>query len=91
MTQIPNTVTAGTFSDTSTNADGQPVPDTYQFSSDIDASIGVVNPDGSATFTGTPGTFTVTATDPLGLQGSDQFEIVDLKPAAVGAPTFAAA
>lgn len=91
MTTIPKTVTAGQFADTSTNAEGVAVPDTYTFTSTIDPSVGVVNADGSATFTGTLGTFDVTATDPAGLAGTETFEIVDLIPVAVGTPTFAAA
>ena len=91
MSTIPNTVRAGTFADTSTNAEGAIVPDTYAFTSTIDPSVGVVNSDGSATFTGTPGSFTVTATDPAGLAGTETFEIVDLVPVAVGTPTFTAA
>lgn len=90
--QIAFGTTAGTFTDTSTNAEGQPVPDTYTFTSDIDASVGTVNADGTATFTTAAGTFTVTATDPAGLSGSETFEYLpDLTPTAVGAPTFTAA
>ena len=88
MTTIPLPVSGGTFSDTSTNAEGVEVPDTYTFTSTIDPSVGVVNSDGSATFTGVLGTFDVTATDPAGLAGTETFELVDLVPVAVGAPTF---
>ena len=92
MTPITFGTLAGTFSDTSTNAEGQPVPDTYTFSSTIDPALGVVNADGSATFVaGASGTFDVTATDPSGLSGTETFEIADLVPVAVGVPTFAAA
>ncbi len=92
MATIPFGTTAGTFTDTSTNAEGQPVPDTYTFTSDIDPALGTVNADGTATFVaGAQGTFTVTATDPAGLSGSDTFEIADLVPTAVGTPTFTAA
>ena len=90
--QIPFGTAAGTFTDTSTNAEGLPVPDTYTFTSDIDASVGTVGADGAATFTATAGTFTVTATDAAGLSGTETFEyLADLVPAAVGAPTFTAA
>jgi hypothetical protein len=87
-TNIPVTTTGGTFTDTSTNAEGLPVPDTYTFTSTIDPSVGTVSPDGTATFTGTPGAFDVTATDPLGLSGTASFEVADLVPAAVGEPVF---
>ena len=83
--------TAGTFADTSTNAEGADVPDTYVFTSTIDAAVGVVNADGTATFTGTAGTFDVTATDPAGLSGTETFDIADLAVVAVGTPTFTAA
>jgi hypothetical protein len=83
--------TAGTFADTSTNAEGAVVPDTYEFKSTIDAAVGVVDADGSATFVaGASGTFDVTATDPAGLSGTETFEIADLVPVAVGTPTFVA-
>lgn len=88
MISIPLTVTAGTFSDTSTNAEGQPVPDTYAWTSDADPSVATVNPDGTATFTGTAGTFRVTATDPSGAAGSDDVQYGDFVPVAVGTPTF---
>ena len=88
MTNIAFGTTAGTFADTSTNAEGQPVPDTYTFTSTIDPSVGVVNADGTATFTGAAGTFDVTATDPAGLSGTETFEIADLAVVAVGTPTF---
>lgn len=91
MTAIPNTVLGGGFADTSTNAEGATVPDTYTFTSTIDPSVGVVNTDGTATFTGTPGSFDVTATDPAGLAGTETFQIADLVPVAVGTPTFTAA
>ena len=90
--QIAFGTTAGTFTDTSTNASGAAVPDTYTFTSDIDPALGTVNSDGTATFTQTAGTFDVTATDPTGLSGTETFEyLADLAPAAVGAPTFTAA
>ena len=89
MADIAFGTTAGTFSDTSTNAEGAVVPDTYTFTSDIDASIGAVGTDGAATFTGAPGTFTVTATDPAGLSGSASFTVLaDLAVVAVGEPVF---
>ena len=92
MTSIPFGTTAGTFSDTSTNAEGVAVPDTYVFSSTIDPALGVVNPDGTATFVaGASGTFDVTATDPAGLSGTETFQIADLAVVAVGTPTFTAA
>jgi hypothetical protein len=91
VTSIPLSVTAGTFADTSTNAEGLAAPDTYTFTSTIDPSVGTINADGTATFTSTPGTFDVTATDPAGLSGTDTFERADLVPAAVGVPTFTAA
>lgn len=90
--QIAFGTTAGTFTDTSTNAEGVPVPDTYTFTSTIDPSVGTVNADGTATFTTVAGAFDVTATDPAGLSGTETFEyLADLVPAAVGAPTFTAA
>ena len=80
---------AGTFADTSTNAEGVDVPDTYVFTSTIDASVGVVNEDGTATFTGVAGTFDVTATDPTSLSGTETFEYqADLTVVTVGTPTF---
>ena len=89
MTQIPFGTTAGTFADTSTNAEGKEVPDSYVFTSTIDASVGVVNADGTATFVaGASGTFDVSATDPAGLAGVETFEIADLAVVAVGTPTF---
>ena len=89
MTPIPFGTLAGTFADTSTNAEGAPVPDTYVFTSTIDPSVGVVNADGTATFTQAPGTFDVTATDPAGLAGTETFEYqADLAVVAVGVPTF---
>ncbi len=88
MISIQKTVTAGTFADTSTNAEGNPVPDTYAWTSTADPSVATVNADGTATFTGVLGTFTVTATDPAGLAGSDSVEVVDTVPVAVGVPTF---
>lgn len=91
MTSIKFGTLAGTFSDTSTNAEGVVIPDTYTFTSTIDASVGAVQTDGSVTFTGVAGTFDVTATDPAGLAGTDTFEIADLTPVAVGVPTFTAA
>ena len=92
MTSITFGTLAGTFSDTSTNAEGVVIPDTYTFTSTIDAAVGVVNADGTATFvTGASGTFDVTATDSAGLAGTDTFEIADLTPTAVGVPTFTAA
>ena len=92
MADIAFGTTAGAFSDTSTNAEGVVVPDTYTFTSTIDPSVGTVNPDGTATFTRAAGTFDVTATDPAGLSGTETFEyLADLVPAAVGAPTFTAA
>ena len=91
-TQITFGTTAGTFADTSTNAEGVVVPDTYTFTSTIDASVGVVNADGTATFVaGASGTFDVTATDPAGLSGTETFQIADITPVAVGTPTFTAA
>lgn len=91
-TSIAFGVTAGTFSDTSTNAEGVAVPDSYTFTSTIDASVGAVNADGTATFTTTAGTFDVTATDPAGLSGTETFEYqADLTVTAVGTPTFTAA
>ncbi len=91
-TSIPFGTTAGTFTDTSTNAEGVEVPDTYAFTSTIDPSVGTVNSDGTATFTTAAGTFDVTATDPSGLSGTETFEyLADLVPAAVGTPTFTAA
>jgi hypothetical protein len=90
--QIAFGTTAGTFTDTSTNAEGAQVPDTYTFTSTIDPSIGTVNSDGTATFTTVAGTFDVTATDPAGLSGTETFEyLADLVPVAVGTPTFTAA
>ena len=84
--------TAGTFTDTSTNAEGLPVPDTYTFTATIDPSVGTIAEDGTATFTTVAGTFDVTATDPAGLAGTESFEyLADLVPVAVGAPTFTAA
>ena len=92
MTPIKFGTLAGQFADTSTNAEGAAVPDTYAFTSTIDPSVGVVNADGSATFVaGASGTFDVTATDPAGLAGTETFEIADVVPVAVGTPTFAAA
>jgi hypothetical protein len=92
VTSIPFGTLAGTFADTSTNAEGAPVPDTYVFTSTIDASVGVVNADGTATFVaGASGTFDVTATDPAGLSGTETFEIADVSVVAVGTPTFTAA
>jgi hypothetical protein len=92
MTPIKFGTLAGAFADTSTNAEGAVVPDTYAFTSTIDPSVGAVNTDGSATFVaGASGTFDVTATDPAGLSGAETFEIADLAPAAVGTPTFAPA
>ena len=91
MITIQKTVAAGAFADTSTNAEGNPVPDTYAWTSTIDPSVGVVNADGTATFTGTVGTFAVTATDPAGLSGTEDVEVVDGVPVAVGVPTFTAA
>jgi hypothetical protein len=88
MITIQKTVTAGTFADTSTNAEGNPVPDTYTWTSTADPSVATVNADGTATFTGTAGTFAVTATDPAGLSGSEDVEVVDSVPTAVGVPTF---
>lgn len=88
MISIPLTVTAGTFADTSTNAEGNPVPDTYTWTSTADPSVATVNADGSATFTGTAGTFAVTATDPAGLSGSSDVQYGDFVPTAVGVPTF---
>ena len=83
---------AGTFADTSTNAEGVVVPDTYTFTSTIDAAVGVVNADGTATFTTVAGTIDVTATDPAGLSGTETFEYqADLAVVAVGTPTFTAA
>ena len=88
-TTITFGTTAGTFADTSTNAEGAPVPDTYVFTSTIDASVGVVNEDGTATFTGVAGTFDVTATDPASLSGTETFEYqADLTVVTVGTPTF---
>lgn len=91
MITIPKEVPAGQFGDTSQNAEGNDVPDTYVWTSDADPSVATINADGSATFTGVLGTFTVTATDPAGLSGSETVEIADLVPVAVGTPTFAAA
>ena len=91
MTEIKFGTTAGTFADTSTNAEGDVVPDDYVFTSTIDLSVGVVNADGTATFTGAAGTFDVTATDPAGLSGTETFVIEDLAVVAVGTPTFTAA
>ena len=91
MAEIKFGTTAGTFADTSTNAEGVVVPDTYVFTSTIDPSVGVVNADGTATFTGAAGTFDVTATDPAGLSGTETFVIEDLAVVAVGTPTFTAA
>ena len=92
MTPIPFGILAGTFADTSTNAEGVVVPDTYVFTSTIDPSVGVVNADGTATFTTVAGTFDVTATDPAGLSGTETFEYQpDLAVVAVGVPTFTAA
>lgn len=92
MTAIPFGTLAGTFSipaDTVKNAEGIVVPDSFTWSSTIDPSVGTVNPDGSATFVaGMEGTFDVTGTDPNGLAGTDTFQIADLVPVAVGAPTF---
>lgn len=89
MADIAFGTTAGTFTDTSTNAEGAEVPDTYTFTSDVDPSVGAVNPDGTATFTGAPGSFTVTATDPAGLSGTASFTVLaDLAVVAVGEPTF---
>lgn len=88
MITIDKSVTAGTFADTSTNAEGVVVADTYVWTSDIDAAVGAIAEDGTATFLGVEGTFTVTATDPLGLAGSDSVQIVDTVPVAVGTPTF---
>ncbi len=91
-TPIKFGTTAGTFSDTSTNAEGVDAPDTYTWTSTIDASVGVVNADGTATFVANAaGTFDVTATDPAGLSGTETFDIADLVPTAVGVPTFTAA
>ena len=90
--QIPFGTTAGTFADTSTNAEGAVVPDTYTFTSTIDPSVGAVNADGTATFTTAAGSFDVTATDPAGLSGTATFDYqADLAVVAVGAPTFTAA
>ena len=91
MIQVPAGVASGTFSDTSTNAEGVIVPDSYIWTSTADPSIATVNADGTATFAGAAGTFTVTATDPLGLSGSDTVQVGDLTPVAVGTPTFTAA
>jgi hypothetical protein len=89
VTPIPFGTLAGTFTDTSTNAEGAVVPDNYVFTSTIDPSVGVVNTDGTATFVaGASGTFDVTATDPAGLAGTETFDLVDLVPVAVGTPTF---
>jgi hypothetical protein len=91
-TPIKFGTTAGTFSDTSTNAEGVVVPDTYTWTSTIDASVGVVSADGTTTFIASAsGTFDVTATDPAGLATTETFEIADLAPAVVGVPTFTAA
>lgn len=90
--EIPFGTTAGAFSDTSTNAEDLPVPDTYTFTSTIDAAVGTIAEDGTATFTTVAGTFDVTATDPSGIAGTDTFEyLADLVPTAVGTPTFTAA
>jgi hypothetical protein len=92
VTEIKFGTTAGTFADTSTNAEGVAVPDTYVFTSTIDAGVGVVNADGTATFTTVAGTFDVTATDPAGLSGTETFEYAaDTTVVAVGTPTFTAA
>lgn len=85
---IPDSVTAGTFAATSTDARGNVVPDQYTWASTADPTIAVVNPDGSATFTGVLGKFTVTAADPLGLAGTADCEVIAGPPVSIGEPTF---
>jgi hypothetical protein len=92
MTAIPTPISnnAGSFASAALNAEGAVVPDPLTYASDIDASIGAVNSDGSATFTGAFGSFSVTATDASGLSASDTFELADLVPATITPPTFTA-